>query len=158
MGSLRLNMQGIEVRRPNNRDEQEACFALRWEVLCAPWQQPRGIEQDEQEDSARTYLAIDPQGKVLATARIQSIEAETAQVRYMAVRPGYERKGLGKRLLATLEDDACRYGETRIILHSRENALAFYRHCGYRVICPSHLLFDAIQHYEMEKHLRESTG
>ncbi len=151
-------MPDIEIRRSGNRSEQEACFALRWEVLCAPWQQPRGIEQDELEDSARLYLAIDPQGKVLATGRIQSIEAEAAQVRYMAVRPGYERQGLGKRLLTALEDDAGRNGETRIMLNARETSLPFYEHCGYRVVRPSHLLFDAIQHYEMEKYLPESSG
>ena len=146
-------MQDIEVRRSRSHSEQEACFALRWEVLCAPWQQPRGIEHDEQEGSARLYLAIDLQGKVLATGRIHSLEADTAQIRYMAVHPDHERQGLGKRLLAALESDAMQHGESHVILHARENSVGFYRHCGYRVIAPSHRLFDSIQHYHMEKHL-----
>lgn len=144
---------GITIRQPENREELDACYRLRWEVLRAPWQQPRGSERDTLETSARHYLAIDSQGNIQATGRIHTLETGTAQIRYMAVHPRYARQGLGKRLLAALEADALRHGENRIILHARENSLDFYRHCGYRVIAPSHRLFDSIEHYEMEKYL-----
>jgi N-acetylglutamate synthase-like GNAT family acetyltransferase len=155
VGGLRLSLPDVDIRRPQNNREQEACYRLRWEVLRAPWQQPHGSERDKQEDSARHYLAIDAGNKVLATGRIHSLEAATAQIRYMAVHPDYQRHGLGQRLLKALEADARHYGERHIILHARENSVEFYRHCGYRVIRRSHRLFDAIQHYEMEKHLPE---
>lgn len=158
MGGLRLNVLAVEVRQPHDADEQEACYVLRWEVLRAPWQQPRGSECDEREDSARHYMVVDAEAGVLATGRIHSIDTGTAQIRYMAVRPGCERRGLGKRLLVALEADAAARGETRIILHARENSLGFYRHCGYRIIRESHQLFGSVQHYEMGKHLHEETG
>lgn len=153
MGRFRLSVLVTEVRQPHNAHELEACYTLRWEVLRAPWHQPRGSERDELEDLARHYLVVGTEGTVLATGRIHSINTDTAQIRYMAVQPGYERRGLGKHLLAALEADADGKGETRIILHARENSLEFYRHCGYRVIGKSHRLFGSIQHYEMEKQL-----
>lgn len=153
MGGIRLSVLTVETRQPQNAKEREACYALRWEVLRAPWQQPRGSECDEQEETARHYMVIDTKGYILATGRIHSIDTDTAQIRYMAVRPGHEGCGLGKRLLTALETDAAINGETRVVLHARENSLEFYRHCGYRVIRKSHRLFDSIQHYEMEKYL-----
>lgn len=158
MGGIRLNLLDVEIRQPQNAQEREACYALRWEVLRAPWDQPRGSERDEQEDTARHYMVIDTESVVLATGRIHSIDADTAQIRYMAVRAGHEGCGLGKRLLTALETDAALKGETRIVLHARGNSLEFYRHCGYRVLRESHRLFDSIQHYEMEKCLPGETG
>lgn len=146
-------MPATEVRRPQGANELEACYALRWKVLRAPWHQPRGSERDELEDVARNYMVVDMAGKVLATGRIHSINTNTAQIRYMAVEPGYERRGLGKQLLTALEADATDKGENYIVLHARENSLEFYRHCGYRIIRKSHRLFGLIQHYEMEKQL-----
>ena len=158
MGRFCLTVPGITIRQPENRAERDACFRLRWEVLRAPWRQPPGSERDTLDATARHYLAIDSQGNILATGRIHTLESGTAQIRYMAVHPCHVRQGLGKRLLAALETDALRHGENHIILHARENSLDFYRHCGYRVITPSHRLFDSIQHYQMEKHLPVSSN
>lgn len=153
MGSIRLSRLSVDVRKPRNPDEQAACHALRWEVLRAPWHQPRGSECDELETLARHYLVANPQGRVLATGRIHSCGTQCAQIRYMAVHPDFRGRGLGRLLLAALETDAGQHGETRIILHAREHSLEFYHHCGYRVIRKSHRLFGTIQHYEMEKYL-----
>ncbi|TCK18496.1 putative GNAT family N-acyltransferase [Thiogranum longum] len=150
-------MTDVEIRPPKDACELEAGYALRWEVLRAPWQKPHGSERDELDDSARHYLAIDTQGNILATGRIHSVKASTAQIRYVAVHPDYEKQGLGKQLLAALECNAASNGENHIILHARDNSLAFYLHCGYRVIRQSYLLFDVIQHYEMEKFLQVNT-
>ncbi len=151
MGRVRLNPAPVEIRQARNDAEREAACLLRWVVLRAPWQQPRGSECDELEDVARHYLAVDAGGQVLATGRIHTVGTDMAQIRYMAVRPGHERRGLGRRLLAALEADAVTNGASRIVLHAREASVDFYRHCGYRVIRRSHRLFDSIQHYEMEK-------
>jgi len=151
VGRVRLNPASVEIRQARHEEERNAGYTLRWEVLRAPWQQPRGSERDELDGVARHYLAIDARGQVLATGRIHTIAADTAQIRYMAVRPGHERRGLGTRLLAALEADAVTNGASRIVLHAREASVGFYRRCGYRVIRGSHRLFDAIQHYEMEK-------
>jgi ribosomal protein S18 acetylase RimI-like enzyme len=42
-------------------------------------------------------------------------------------------------------------GDKKIILHAREVALGFYEKLGYQLVNKSHLLFDEIQHYLMEK-------
>ena len=36
---------------------------------------------------------------------------------------------------------------------ARENALNFYRSCGYTLLTKTHLLYGIIQHYQMRKDL-----
>lgn len=98
-------------------------------------------------------MVCDTTGKVLAVGRLHDAGNHTAQIRYMAVEPGYQRQGLGSRILEQLEQAATAGGYSRIILHAREEAVPFYRSRGYRIIAPSHRLFGAIQHYLMSRKL-----
>jgi ribosomal protein S18 acetylase RimI-like enzyme len=50
----------------------------------------------------------------------------------IAVRPGDRRRGLGRRLLQTLEVGAMHHGVTMISLGARREAKAFYERVGYR--------------------------
>ncbi len=156
MGGVRLNAPAVEIRQPRDAREMEAAWRLRWEVLRKPWGRPPGSERDELDATARLYFAIDDQGRVLATGRVHNLDETTAQIRYFAVHPAHTRQGLGTRLLVALETDAAAHGAKRIMLQAREIAVDFYRHCGYRVMEKTYLLFDSIQHYRMEKVLPET--
>ncbi|HHJ14693.1 MAG TPA: GNAT family N-acetyltransferase [Gammaproteobacteria bacterium] len=146
-------MVAFEVRAPRDEQEYQAALRLRWEVLRAPWDQPRGSECDEGEDQARHRIAVAADGRVLATGRIHRLGPGKAQIRYMAVHPQLRRHGFGRAILQALEQDARQRGEYQIELHARETSLAFYQHMGYRVLGASHVLFGCIRHYHMEKRL-----
>jgi ribosomal protein S18 acetylase RimI-like enzyme len=62
-------------------------------------------------------------------------------------------KGIGKAIMAYLEDQAKAKGWTEIVLEARENAVPFYRAIGYTIVAESYLLFGEIQHYRMKKAL-----
>ena len=98
-------------------------------------------------------MLCDATGKVLAVGRLHDSDDHTAQIRYMAVDTGYQRQGLGSRILEQLEQAAAAAGYDRIVLHARELAVPFYLSYGYRVIAPSHRLFGAIQHFLMSREL-----
>ena len=103
-------------------------------------------------------MVCDTTGKVLAVGRLQDTGDHTAQIRYMAVETGYERQGLGSRILEQLEQAAIARGNTTVVLHARESAVTFYRRHGYRSLGPSHLLFGEIRHHLMSKQLGADTA
>ena len=55
--------------------------------------------------------------------------------------------------VASLLEQAKSLGAQEIILHARENAVNFYKHCGYTVVEKSYLMWGEIQHYLMKKDL-----
>lgn len=128
---------------------------MRWQVLRAPWEQPRGSERDEFEDTA-DHLAVFQDDKVIATGRLHEIAAHTGQIRYMAVNPQYVRKGLGSTVLHSLEAIARGKNYRVIELDARDTALNFYRHHGYERISSSPTKW-GIPHHRMRK-LLQSDG
>ena len=61
---------------------------------------------------------------------------------------------LGTILLEKLEDIASKNNIKNIFLHSRENAIDFYKKNGYIIEKKSHLLFNEVQHWLMKKELK----
>jgi N-acetylglutamate synthase-like GNAT family acetyltransferase len=145
-------VNAVEVRTPQNNAEWQAYYELRWRVLRAPWQQG-GPDRDETDDSSVHRMVCRPDGIALAVGRLHRLDEQSGQIRYMAVESGCERRGYGTLVLTALEQAAAAIGIEKIILHAREAAVPFYRHHNYRIIEPSFLLFDEIQHYLMTKNL-----
>lgn len=143
--------QDYTLRSPVTVSDFESYFDLRWRVLRAPWNQPRGTEQDDLESAAYHAAVFDRSNQVLAAGRLQLNNPSEAQVRFMAVDPEYQGKGLGKAVLEMLEAEARRQGASHVILQARKNALEFYKACGYHIVEKTFLLYDSIQHYLMKK-------
>jgi len=143
----------MQISSPASEEEFLAYYDLRWSVLRAPWQQPRGSEKDAEDEAASTVhlMVRTAEGRVLAVGRLSASSPDRAQIRYMAVASEHRGRGLGRAVLQALEDRALRLGWRRIELHARSGAVAFYEANGYRVVAPSHTLFGTIQHFLMTK-------
>ena len=141
----------VELRPPLNPSEWRRYFDLRWRVLRAPWDQPRGSEQDGRENDSSHLAVWTAAGQPLAVGRIQLNSPTEAQVRYMAVEPGSEGVGLGGRILAGLETIARDLGAIRVVLNAREGAQRFYERHGYTVLRPAETMFGTIAHVHMYK-------
>jgi predicted GNAT family N-acyltransferase len=140
------------VRSPENQEEFEKYFALRYKILRQKWNQPRGSERDELEDSSIHIMALE-NDLVIGCCRLQFNSTEEAQIRYMAVEEGWQGKGIGRLMLLEAEKKAREKGARYIMLEARENAVEFYKQNDYTVTKESYLLFDVIQHYTMIKNI-----
>ncbi len=141
----------MKIIVPNQPEEWAQYYRLRFEVLRQPWQQPVGSEQAPDDDTATHAMLIDENGIALGVGRLHQNAPDEAQIRFMAIRPDQQGKGLGDVVLKHLENTARKWQVKQLTLHARENALNFYRRNGFKVIAKSHLLFGEIQHYKMAK-------
>jgi len=139
------------IRFPATESEFEAYYLLRWKVLREPWNQPPGSEKDEFDGEAIHLAAWDDDGKIIGVGRLHRVSGMHGQVRYMAVHPMHQGHGVGRAILQELELKAIEAGILEITLNAREDAVQFYRHNGYQVLRPSHILFGVIPHFEMQK-------
>ncbi|GAB4201674.1 MAG: hypothetical protein Fur0023_06470 [Bacteroidia bacterium] len=138
------------IKFASSREELEKIFQLRYEVLRKPWGQPFESSKDDLDEISFNAF-MEKNGMCVACGRLDIIDEQTAQIRYMAVHPQFRGKKFGQNILRYLEQTAKENGLKKIFLHARENAVSFYEQNGYRVIRPSHVLFQSIQHYLMEK-------
>ncbi len=142
-----------KIKEPASKEEYKRYYHLRWKLLRAPWKQPESSEIDDIEDQCFHLMAVDDKNEVIGIARLQFNSPAEAQIRYMAVAKQYERHGIGRELIKTVERRAKESFHKYIVLDAREPAVGFYQKLGYAVIEKSYLLFDEIQHYRMTKNL-----
>lgn len=141
----------MEIRTPENNKEWQQYYDLRYQILRAPWGQPRGSERNS-EDELAIHLACFNEGEIHGVLRLDTfINSSHAQIRFMAVSHAQQGNGIGKKLMLSAEERAKILGFSGIVLQARENALPFYKSLGYTMVKKTHLLFDSIQHYEMSK-------
>lgn len=138
---------------PGSSRDWEEYYALRWEILRAPWQQPLGSERDEFEEQARHVLVRGPDRSVIGVGRWHWRAEHLAQIRYMAVREAFRGRGVATAVLNHLESGARAAGARHMTLFARESAAGFYAGRGYRSVGPGPTLFGQITHLEMSKAL-----
>jgi predicted GNAT family N-acyltransferase len=143
------------LKSPENAEEWEAYFQLRWRILRAPWHQIRGSEKDEAEYDDKTFhaMALDNDRNVLGVARLHLLNENIAQIRYMAVAENAQGLGIGSKLINHLENIAKAKNTKKVILQARENAVDFYIKQNYVVVEKSFLMYNKIQHFLMEKEI-----
>ena len=98
----------------------EETVRLRQRVL----RDPLGMVLDTSGDARRTFFVALEEGRVVGTVAL-----EENRLRAMAV-DGASR-GVGRVLVARLEEEARARGITRIFLHARVTARGFYAKLGY---------------------------
>jgi predicted GNAT family N-acyltransferase len=147
----------IRIKQPETDEEFKDYYHLRWKLLRAPWNQPQGTETDDIEDQCFHIMALtmneDEKDKVIGVARLQFNSETEAQIRYMAIAREYERKGIGRKIMNTMEKHAGSSMCKNIVLDARQPAVDFYKKLGYKVVKKSYLLFGEIQHFRMKKEL-----
>lgn len=142
----------MEIRSPQTEKEWEAYYELRYEVLRKPLGKPVGSERNEG-DISGIHFALYDDAVLRAIARLDEVDKNTCQVRFVAVSTELQGKGYGKSIMLTVEEEGRRIGKKKLILHARDYAVEFYKKLDYTLIGESYKLFDVLQHYLMEKTL-----
>ncbi len=112
--------------------EYEATVELRREVL----RRPLGLDFTEEQLAAEagdTHLALFDGEEVVGCLILTSKDATTVKMRQVAVRPGRQGKGVGRRLVALAESMAYLKGHRRMVLNARDTAVPFYVVLGYAI-------------------------
>mgnify|MGYP006182690977 CR=1 FL=1 len=136
------------IRRPNSQEEWDLYFNLRYEVLRAPWNQPRGSERNEGDASAEHFAFFENE-QIIGVGRLDFTENLGSQIRFMAVDSRFQGRGIGRQLMQHMEEIARNKGCKVTILHAREIALPFYEKLGFSAYGP--IYPDAgIEHRDMQ--------
>ncbi|MGB8340762.1 MAG: GNAT family N-acetyltransferase [Chthoniobacterales bacterium] len=138
---------------PESAADWENYYELRWRILRAPWHQPRGSEKDDLEAESEHVMIVGPERQTLAVGRLHYNSAAEAQVRFMAVDPEVQGRGLGGAILRELERRARAAGAASIVLNARDDAQHFYQRHGFVVTGPAPTMFDVVKHVRMRKDL-----
>ena len=110
--------------------EHAAALRLREAVLRAPlglsWTDP-----DRTDEPLCAHLAAFDGGVLVAVLLLKPLDAETMQMRQVAVAPERQGTSIGTKLVAFAEEFARARSCRRLIAHARGTALGFYRKRGY---------------------------
>jgi len=141
----------FELGQPSQPAELERYFRFRWQLLRAPWGQPRGSERDEFEDVAHHLMARIPSGDLVGVGRVHFADPATAQIRFMATAVAFRGRGIGTAIVRRLEQIARERRTGVVVLNARENAVPFYAGLGYSICGDGPTLYGSIPHKRMQK-------
>ena len=96
-----------------------------------------GLEPAEVSGGRGAFLVIYQEGNPVGCGAVRRIDPETAELKRMYVAQSVRGEGLGRRLVAALENEARALGVRRLILETgirQTAALALYRATGFQPI------------------------
>lgn len=85
------------------------------------------------------FVVAEVDGRVVAGGGIRRWRGDVAELKRMWTAPDARRRGLARRVLARLEEEAARRGYRALRLETgtgQPEAIAMYRRAGYRPIAP----------------------
>ncbi|QOL16489.1 fatty acid biosynthesis protein FabY [Dickeya dianthicola] len=119
------------LRVPESAEELDAYYQFRWEMLRKPLHQPLGSERDAYDALAHHQAIVDGQGNLVAVGRLSINADNEASIRFLAVHPDVQRKGLGTLMAMALESVARQEGVKRVVCSAREDAMVFFSRLGF---------------------------
>jgi putative acetyltransferase len=134
-----LNADPITITRARLTDDASRALigALNAE-LSATYPEPGathfGLDEAEVSGARGAFLVAHLDGAPVGCGAVRLIDAETGELKRMYVSPGVRGKGVGRRLVAALEDEARTLGARRLVLETgtrQTAALALYRATGF---------------------------
>ena len=114
----------LVIKQPETAEERKQYFDLRWRILRAPWQEPKGSAIDEIEGQCFHAIVTDDD-KVIGVGRLQFNSADEAQIRYMAVEKGFESRGIGSKIVDYLEQEAAKHQVHSVVHDARKPDVGF---------------------------------
>lgn len=140
------------VKHVETAKEREDAYQVRTIVFVDEQKVPPELEIDEHEEHSEHFVAYDNEGKAVGAGRLRPLNQNEAKVERICVLSSERQSGLGKEIMAVLEDHAKSLEIKRLLLHAQDHAIPFYEKLGYRIISEP---FDeaGIMHVKMEKQL-----
>jgi ribosomal protein S18 acetylase RimI-like enzyme len=129
----------------------DATLDLRYKIL----REPLGLtfsKEDLAREHADFHIACHEDDEPVACLVLTPLSTTDVKMRQVAVAQHAQRRGIGRALSQFAEDFARQRGFSRITLHARDTAVAFYEKLGYELVGEP---FEevTIPHQEMQKQL-----
>ena len=135
-------MHGLEIRRQplDSPDAQRLIAALDAE-LSALFPEPGAnhfsLAATQVAEGDGAFLVAYDRDMPVGCGAVRRLDAETAELKRMYVAPSHRGRGVGRRIVAALEDEARTLGVSRMVLETGsrlDRAIAMYRGVGYAAI------------------------
>jgi predicted GNAT family N-acyltransferase len=144
-------MQELSYLFASGTADIDEAFSIRIEVFTGEQGVPLEEEIDEYDERA-VHLLVREGREPVATARLFFPNSGEACIGRMAVRKGYRRHGVGRRIIGLLCQEAKKRGAGKVVLHAQWQARPFYCACGFREVGEAFMEAN-IKHILMEKPL-----
>ncbi|MFN3236199.1 MAG: GNAT family N-acetyltransferase [Pseudomonadales bacterium] len=122
-----LEIRKFDIREANWSQDQSVLSNLRRIVFIIEQSVPQEEEWDGQDEDAWHWLASDPAGKPIGTARL----LPSGQIGRMAVLQEYRGLKVGRAMLEAAVEKARRLGFQNVFLNAQSHALEFYKKSGF---------------------------
>jgi len=96
-----------------------------------------GLAPEEVSGRRGAFLVVYADGIPVGCGAVRLVDPETGELKRMYMSPTVRGKGLGRKLVAALENEARSLGAKRLILETgirQAAAIALYRKCGFESI------------------------
>lgn len=141
----------MDVRRVETDEEMADALAVRREVFIEEQGVPENLEIDGKDEESVHFVAYDSDDPIGA-ARFREYDDSTVKVERVAVVESERKGGLGREIMAVVEDTARAEGYESVLLHAQAPVIDFYERLGYEITSEEFEEAD-IPHREMRKPL-----
>ena len=143
----------IEVIRATETWQQTGAYYVRIQGMARQHGITLRREFDEHDTPDTKYIVLTDDGFPVATCRFFELASASAVIGRVVVLPEYRGMGLGKRVMDEAESWLTELGYKLAVIESRDVAVDFYRHLGYKVTDNSVIHGDTFDCIRMEKSL-----
>jgi predicted GNAT family N-acyltransferase len=94
----------------------------------------QGISEDlvfDNNDRDALHVVVKDGEQIIGTARIRFLGNNEAKLERMAVAKAFRRKGIGKGMIAFLDEELRKKRVRQLVIHAQEEAIEFYKACGF---------------------------
>ena len=112
-------------------EDWEAARDIRLEVFVTEQGVPADLELDGADATARHWLARDPEGVPIGTARAVTRPDGSWKIGRVAVRRSWRGRGVGAAVMRAILAELTRVGAPGAYLESQTHAQAFYEKLGF---------------------------
>jgi len=95
----------------------------------------QGISEDlvfDNNDRDALHVVVKDGKRAIGTARIRFLGNNEAKLERMAVAKAFRHKGVGRGIIAFLDEELKSKQIQQLVIHAQEGAVEFYKSCGFQ--------------------------
>ncbi len=123
-------MDKLTYKLVTSAGELKGAFEVRRQVFVGEQGISEEIELDEHDREA-LHMVVKGGKTVIGTARVRFPVAGQAKLERMAVLRPFRCRGIGRRIIAFLNEELGNRQIGQVVLHAQYSAVVFYRSCGF---------------------------